>query len=46
MENITVWAAFLGGVLAFLSPCVLPIIPGYIAYISGVSATSADTEKR
>ena len=46
MENITLWAAFLGGILAFLSPCVLPIIPGYIAYISGVSATSADTEKK
>ncbi|WP_028950388.1 cytochrome c biogenesis CcdA family protein [Sulfurihydrogenibium subterraneum] len=46
MENITLWAAFLGGILAFLSPCVLPIIPGYIAYISGVSATSVDTEKK
>ena len=39
MENITVLAAFLGGLLAFLSPCVLPIIPGYIAYISGISAS-------
>lgn len=46
MENITLWAAFLGGILAFLSPCVLPIIPGYIAYISGVSATSTDTDKK
>lgn len=40
MENITFFAAFLGGIVAFLSPCVLPIIPGYIAYISGVSVTS------
>jgi len=39
MENITVLAAFLGGILAFLSPCVLPIIPGYIAYISGITAS-------
>ncbi|WP_297889090.1 cytochrome c biogenesis protein CcdA [Sulfurihydrogenibium sp.] len=46
MENITIWAAFLGGILAFLSPCVLPIIPGYIAYISGVSATSSETGKK
>lgn len=40
MENITIFAAFIGGILAFLSPCVLPIIPGYIAYISGVSLSS------
>lgn len=40
MENITIFAAFIGGIVAFLSPCVLPIIPGYIAYISGVSLTS------
>jgi cytochrome c-type biogenesis protein len=46
MENLTLWAAFLGGIVAFLSPCVLPIIPGYIAYISGVSATSADSTKK
>ncbi|NPA13022.1 MAG: cytochrome C biogenesis protein [Aquificae bacterium] len=38
VENISIWAAFLGGLLSFLSPCILPIIPGYIAYISGVSA--------
>ncbi len=29
--------AFLGGLLAFLSPCVLPLVPSYIAYITGVS---------
>ncbi|MCX7738008.1 MAG: cytochrome c biogenesis protein CcdA [Hydrogenothermaceae bacterium] len=40
MENVTLLAAFLGGIIAFLSPCVLPIIPGYIAYISGVSVAS------
>ncbi len=40
VENVSVWAAFLGGIIAFLSPCVLPIIPGYIAYISGVSVSS------
>ena len=27
--------AFLGGFVSFLSPCVLPLIPGYISYISG-----------
>src|SRR5918997_3255859 len=35
--NITVWVAFLAGLLSFLSPCVLPLVPGYISLISGVS---------
>jgi cytochrome c-type biogenesis protein len=29
--------AFVAGLLSFLSPCVLPLIPGYISFISGVS---------
>ncbi len=32
-----VWAAFSAGVLSFISPCVLPLIPGYLSFISGVS---------
>lgn len=35
--------AFLAGLVSFLSPCVLPIVPGYVSYLSGVSA--ADPEK-
>lgn len=31
-----VWA-FLGGILSFLSPCVLPIIPGYLSYMTGLT---------
>jgi len=27
--------AFLGGLISFLSPCILPIIPGYLAYLAG-----------
>ncbi len=45
VENVSVWAAFLAGIIAFLSPCVLPIIPGYIAYISGVSVSSTEERK-
>lgn len=40
----TLWAALpialLAGLISFLSPCVLPIVPGYLGYISG--AVSAD----
>ena len=31
--------ALLAGLLSFLSPCVLPLVPGYVAYATGFSAT-------
>jgi cytochrome c-type biogenesis protein len=31
--------AFAAGLASFLSPCVLPLVPGYISYMSGLSAT-------
>jgi len=31
--------AFAAGLISFLSPCVLPLVPGYISFISGVSFT-------
>src|SRR5262245_46971432 len=37
MTDVSVLAAFLGGILSFISPCVLPLVPGYISFISGVS---------
>ncbi len=37
MENIGLFTAFLFGILSFLSPCVLPLVPGYISFISGLS---------
>lgn len=35
-ENITYVAAFGGGLISFLSPCVLPIVPAYLAIITGL----------
>lgn len=37
MENVSFVMAFVAGVLTFLSPCVLPLIPAYISYLTGVS---------
>jgi cytochrome c-type biogenesis protein len=37
MSEISYLGAFLGGVLSFLSPCVLPLIPSYVSYITGIS---------
>lgn len=35
--------AFAGGMLSFLSPCVLPLVPGYLSLMSGVSVTQLAT---
>ncbi len=37
MSDIGYITAFLGGVLSFLSPCVLPLIPSYVSFITGIS---------
>lgn len=37
--NVNVIVAFLAGTLSFLSPCVLPLLPGYLSMMSGYSAT-------
>ncbi len=37
MENITYPAALLGGILSFFSPCILPLIPAYFSFITGLS---------
>ncbi|GAB5438509.1 cytochrome c biogenesis CcdA family protein [Falsiruegeria mediterranea] len=38
--------ALLGGVVSFLSPCVLPIVPPYLAYMSGVTINEMQDEAR
>lgn len=35
--------AFVGGIASFLSPCVLPLVPGYLSYIAGGSAALTST---
>ena len=37
MGDVSYLAAFVGGFLSFVSPCVLPLIPGYLSFVSGVS---------
>lgn len=36
-EKVTLWLAFSAGLLSFLSPCVLPLYPSFLSYITGVS---------
>ena len=37
MTDVNVFVAFTAGIFSFLSPCVLPLIPSYLSFISGVS---------
>ena len=43
-ENIGIIGAFVAGLLSFLSPCVLPLIPSYITYITGLSFADLNAE--
>jgi cytochrome c-type biogenesis protein len=37
MTDVSLGGAFVAGVISFLSPCVLPLVPGYISMLSGIS---------
>ncbi|MGH7205753.1 MAG: cytochrome c biogenesis CcdA family protein, partial [Nitrospiraceae bacterium] len=37
IQQISLFAAFTAGLLSFVSPCVLPLVPSYLSYITGLS---------
>ena len=39
-------AAFVAGILSFLSPCVLPLVPGYVSLISGATVEDLQSDNR
>ncbi len=41
LANPTLLLAFVAGVLSFLSPCVLPLVPGFVGYLSGRAVQAA-----
>ncbi|MBI5355355.1 MAG: sulfite exporter TauE/SafE family protein [Candidatus Aenigmarchaeota archaeon] len=41
MADVTIIVAFLAGIVSFASPCVLPIIPGFLSYLAGSSLKDA-----
>jgi len=48
-SSVSLLTAFVAGILSFISPCVLPIVPGYLSFISGVNVSQlrgADTPGR
>ncbi|MEC4669756.1 MAG: cytochrome c biogenesis protein CcdA, partial [Nitrospirota bacterium] len=47
IQQISLFAAFSAGLLSFVSPCVLPLVPSYVSYISGLTVEQlADTTQR
>ena len=38
-------AAFVAGLISFLSPCVLPLVPGYVSLISGAGVEELKTQE-
>lgn len=46
MEALSLSIAFLAGLVSFLSPCVLPIIPGFLSYLAGSSTADGGTPRR
>lgn len=47
IQQISLVAAFTAGLLSFVSPCVLPLVPSYISYITGLSLDQlADAAER
>ncbi len=46
MSSTNIIFAFTAGIVSFLAPCVLPLIPGFLAYLAGASLTDAGGVKR
>ncbi len=45
MPDVSVYYAFTAGLFSFLSPCVLPLVPGYISIVSGFSLDQLKSEE-
>jgi cytochrome c-type biogenesis protein len=42
MEAISLITAFVAGIISFLSPCILPLLPGYLSFLAGTHDVAAD----
>jgi cytochrome c-type biogenesis protein len=46
MDGVSIIAAFFAGLVSFLAPCVLPIIPGFLSYLGGSSVAEARLKRK
>ena len=45
VNEVSLIAAFLAGVVSFVSPCVLPLVPSYVTFITGISFDELTSER-
>lgn len=45
MTDVSYWTAFIAGLLSFFSPCVLPLVPAYLANLAGASAVDTSAAR-
>ena len=46
MTETTIFIAFLAGLGSFIAPCILPMIPAFLAYISGTTLTEINSDQK
>lgn len=46
MDLVLIFPAFFAGLLTFLAPCTLPLVPGYLSFISGVSVSEVKDPRK
>lgn len=46
MPEITILIAFLAGIVSFISPCVLPLVPAYISYLAGIRSMNINSKEK
>lgn len=46
MQQGTLLFSFVAGIISFLAPCILPLVPGYLAYLAGVSLKNTEGHRR
>ena len=46
MHDVSLPAALIAGLISFLSPCVLPLVPPYLGYLAGVTVERRDDDRR
>jgi len=45
IENVTIPAALIAGLVSFLSPCVLPLVPPYLVYLTGATIEHLESDE-
>jgi len=46
VPNLSILIALVGGILSFLSPCVLPLVPSYLGFITGLGVDEMTSRRR